>query len=97
MTVTASPDIVAGAAGTATVTSNSSTATPSGQVGAVTYAWTKVSGGAITATAATAATCAFQGAGMVAAEIRTAVFKCTVTDSFGSADSNNVGITLERF
>lgn len=59
MTAVASPASVSGTAAGATVTSNASTVAVSGQAGAVTYAWTQVSGGVISATAPTLATSAF--------------------------------------
>lgn len=96
LTATASPSSVFGEAATATVTTSATTASASGSVGAVSYAWVKVSGDAITINSASSAATTFSGAAMGLGEVRSAVFKCVVTDSIGSADTNNVTAQVER-
>ncbi|KAB2901286.1 MAG: hypothetical protein F9K31_02555 [Dokdonella sp.] len=78
-------------------TTNATTATADGGKGSKTYSWTRVSGDTgLTPTASTSATTAFQGTvGGGNPTSRSAVFKCTVTDSSGSASSNNVSVYIE--
>ena len=79
-----------------TVTTGNITATPSGGQGPFTYAWAKQSGGSISATNATSAQSGFRATGMAIDEQRTAVFRCTCTDAFGSSDTADVSVTITR-
>lgn len=78
-------------------TTDTTTATATGGSGSKTYSWTRVSGDTgLVPTASTSATTAFQGSvGGSYPTSRSAVFKCTVTDSSGSASSNNVSAYIE--
>lgn len=98
LTATTAPTTVSGSSTTATITSNSSTATAGGGSGSYSYAWTKVSGGAITAVSSTNATSTFRGTTMASPETRTAVFNCVITDTVTglTATTANVSITLDR-
>ena len=77
--------------GAGSVTSASVTITASGGTAPYTYSWAKKSGDAITATAASSATTAFNGTVGVGETI-TAVFTCTVTDSAGSPATFDVDV-----
>jgi hypothetical protein len=80
-------------------TTSTVTCTPTGGNPDYTYAWSRVSGStAISATAPTAATTAFNTTGMSVGQSRTAAFVCTVTDAGGqTAASSNVSVTISRF
>lgn len=82
-----------------TITSESCTANLMGGVGPFTYAWVKVLDGFITATNATSAVTWFQAVGMEPQEIRSATFRCDVTDTGnGNAvtQSDLATVILER-
>lgn len=66
--------------GAGSVTSATVTVTASGGTSPYTYAWTKISGDAITATLSTSATTAFSGT-VALGETLTAQFECEITDS----------------
>lgn len=66
---------------TASLTSDAVTATAAGGTAPYSYAWTKLSGGAVTANSPAAATTTFTAASMGIGESRTAYFLCTVTDA----------------
>lgn len=66
---------------TASLTSEAVTVAPVGGTGPYTYAWTKLSGGAVTINSPAAATTTFTAATMDIGESRTAYFLCTVTDA----------------
>ena len=99
LTASVSPTSVSAEGNTATVTTGSSTCTAGGGSGSYSYAWTKVSGGAITAVSATSAASTFRGSSMTAGETRSATFRCDVTDTVTGlvVSSNNVSITVERY
>jgi hypothetical protein len=80
-----------------TATSSSSTATPSGAGGSVTYLWQYVSGdAAIAANTSTSSTTTWSVTVNGANPSRTAVWRCKVTDSvYGITYTNNVTVTLE--
>lgn len=80
----------------ATINTTAVTATPTGGTAPFTYAWVRQSGDTITANQPTSAVCSFQAASMAVDEVRTAVFRCTCTDSFGNTDDADVSITITR-
>lgn len=88
------------ATGTGTsVTTASATVTPAGGVAPYSYSWAKVSGGTITATSPTSASSTFSATGLASGESRTAVFRCTVTDSTSGTPltaTADVSITITR-
>lgn len=85
------------ASGSATTeTTGAATVSVTGGTAPFTYAWTKVSGGAITVTSASAASTTFSAASLTSGETRTGTFKCTVTDAHGLTSSVNVGVTIGR-
>lgn len=80
----------------ATVTSGAATVSVAGGVAPYTYAWSLVSGGPMAITAPTAASTTFSTT-LLPSNSRSAVFKCTVTDSAGvSSDSPQVSADLEN-
>jgi hypothetical protein len=96
LSASVSPTSVSGSGSTATITSTATaTASASGGSGPFSYSWTKVSGGAITPATPGSATTKFTATGTTAGESRTAVFKCTITDSVGqTAVTANVTVTI---
>lgn len=80
--------------GTGDKTTASVTVTPAGGTSPYSYAWTKVSGGAISADSASSDTTTFSATGITASEIRSAVFRCTVTDSAGSPATTTVDVSV---
>ena len=80
--------------GTGTVVSSSVTVTASGGTPSYSYAWTKVSGDDISVVSASSDTTTFQATGVTSGEIRTAVFRCTVTDSAGSPATTTVDVSV---
>ncbi len=96
MFLTASPASLAKFGTTSTLTTDSTTATPTGGVAPYTYAWAKVSGATLTVTASTSATTAFQATGLAVGEARDATYRCTVTDSTAATATADVLITIER-
>jgi hypothetical protein len=83
-TATPSSTSPSATASTVAVTTAAVTLTINGGTGPYSYAWTKLSGDAITAVSPTAASTQFRGAAMNVDEVRTAAFRCTVTDSLGA-------------
>jgi hypothetical protein len=80
----------------ASLTSASVTATASGGAGGTTYAWTKLSGGTITADTSSAAATTFSATGLAAGENRSAIFRVTATDSASATATADVSVTLSR-
>ena len=94
MTVAASPGAVS-AFGPGQLTSNSTTATPTGGTPSYTYAWAQTSGDTLTITSPSAATTAFRGTPPSGLALE-GNFACTVTDANGrTAVSGPVSVTLE--
>lgn len=73
--------------------SNDVTVTATGGVGTLTYAWTKLSGDTISATAATAATTAFTGTVGINEELG-ATFQCEIEDAIGTTTTVTVDVQL---
>lgn len=98
LSASASPSFVSGSDTGVVVTTNTSTATPTGGFGPFTYAWAFVSGDAVTVVSPTLATTAFRGGAMGVGETRNAIFRCTVTDTATgfTAITNDVAAEVER-
>lgn len=90
----ADPSYAFNISGTGTVVSSSVTVTASGGTPSYSYAWTKVSGDDISVVSASSDTTTFQATGVTSGEIRTAVFRCTVTDSAGSPATTTVDVSV---
>ena len=75
-------------------TTNAVVVTASGGVSPYTYAWTKVSGGTVTISSATATSVTWSASG-TAPETKAAVWKCSVTDAIGTVtDSGAVSVSI---
>lgn len=85
-------DAVSG--GGQTATTNSVTVTPTGGTGPYTYAWTKDSGDVFTLSGASSASTTFSIASLPAGDTRSAVYRCTVTDSLAATCSVTIGVTV---
>lgn len=75
------------------ITSSTATATPTGGTAPYTYAWTKVSGDTMTVTNSTSASTAFRTS-VGPGDVKTATYRCTVTDKNGLTAQDSVSITL---
>ena len=81
--------------GTGSVTTNSVTVTASGGTGPYTYAWAYVSGDAgFSANSPTAVTTTFNGSITALGQDKSAVWRCTVTDSLLATASVTVGVAI---
>ena len=87
----ASPISATGSGLSGVVQTNIVTVTPAGGTGPYTYAWTYVSGDAVTVLSPSSAATKFSSA--TGAE---AVYKCTVTDSLAATAVVNVGISISN-
>jgi hypothetical protein len=99
MTAEASPDNPFNTASTSTITTNSSTATPTGGTAPYTYLWQAATynEGAIAITTPTAATTTFRRTGCFSGDVYIGDFFCTVTDALGVvAVTNIVNVTIAR-
>lgn len=85
----ASPISATGSGLSGLVNTNTVTVTPVGGTGPYTYAWTYVSGDAVTVQNAAAAATKFSS--LTGAE---SVYRCTVTDSLAATAVANVGISI---
>ena len=72
------------------------TATASGGTSPYTYAWTKVSGDAITIASPSSATTKFSVAGMAPFEARLAIFRVTATDAVLATATSDVQVSMDR-
>lgn len=95
LNVTPSVSGAGSSAGNITVTSAAAFATPVGGTGPYTYAWTKVSGDTLTVVSPTSAVTSFR-ANLGPGIGRIAVYRCTVTDSFGLTAFGDVSVTLSN-
>lgn len=80
--------------GAGEATTDPATATPTGGTAPYTYAWTKVSGGSITADTGLLASTTFSAI-LTNGQIITATFQCTVTDARGQTATDTVNVILE--
>lgn len=72
------------------------TATASGGTSPYTYAWTKVSGDAITIASPSSATTKFSVSGMASPETRIANFRVTATDAVLATAISDVQVSMDR-
>jgi len=96
LSVSASPVSVSTNQDAASVTTSAVTASASGGSGGNSFAWAKQSGGSITADSPASATTTFSATGLTAGEARSAVFRCTVTDSSTATAYVDVTVTITR-
>jgi hypothetical protein len=90
----ASPANVSGfRLGSGAVTTNATTVTPTGGTGPYTYAWSLVSGDTFTVNSPTAATTTFT-TGLTTGQDKSAVYRCTVTDSLLAEATATVGVSV---
>jgi hypothetical protein len=82
---------------TSTVTTGGVTASASGGVGGVTYAWTKFSGDSITIGSPSSATTTFSASALAYGEERTATFRCTATDTAASTATADITVVIGRY
>jgi hypothetical protein len=80
--------------GTGTPNTNNVTAGVSGGTAPYTYSWTRLSGDIFTVSAATSATTRFS-ISVGINDIKTAVYKCTVTDNLGVTGFDTVGVEVD--
>jgi hypothetical protein len=93
MTAAASPTSLYTSSFSSPITSSSTTVTPTGGTAAYTYAWTKVSGDTLTVNSPTSASTTFSAS---VTSSKTAIYRCTVTDSLATTATADVTITLDR-
>lgn len=96
LSVSLSVDSVGRSARLSTISTTIVTATPLGGQTPYTYSWAKQSGDDISAMTPANSGTAFQASGMDIFETRTAVFRCTVTDTLGSSAHDDVTVTIIR-
>jgi hypothetical protein len=94
--ITASPTSVSKTEDASTITTATVTASATGGAGGYSYAWTKVSGGSISAVSASSAATTFQATGMTDGEVRSATMRCTATDSATATATVDVTVTITR-
>jgi hypothetical protein len=82
---------------TATIQTNNATASLTGGTAPFSIAWSKRSGGAITATAPGNLTTAFSAANLAEGETRSATFDLVVTDAHGLEASDSISVSISRF
>lgn len=80
----------------ADLASASATASASGGQGPFTYAWAKIAGGAIASATPAAPTTSFTATALAVGESRSATFRCTVTDNFGTQATADIEVTITR-
>lgn len=94
--ITLSTSSISKSGSLATLSTGAVTATPTGGQTPYTYSWFKVDGGDISATSPNAASTQFQATGLSVGETRTAQFRCTAQDVFGSTESQDVSVSITR-
>jgi hypothetical protein len=95
LTLSISPSPSEAASFSSPVTSGNTTATPSGGLAPYTYSWVKLSGDTIVANSPTSAVTTFTG-NVPPDATRSAIFRCTCTDSLGATATADVTATLDR-
>lgn len=96
MVVTLYPTTVVTTRTGETITSAVTTATVTGGAPPLSYSWAKLSGGDITATAATGAATAFRATVMAYGEERNATFRLTVTDAGAATATRDIDVIILR-
>lgn len=81
--------------GSGSATTNSVTATPTGGTGPYLYAWALVSGDTFTVNSATSASTTFT-ASVGLGEDKTAIYRCTITDSLLATATATVSVTVSE-
>jgi hypothetical protein len=94
LALSADPTFILKVEDAANVTTDAVTVSASGGTSPYSYSWTKVSGGTISITSNTAATTTFSAAGLSASEARSAVMRCTVTDSSSPLATATIDVTV---
>lgn len=77
------------------ITTDGALATPSGGLAPYTYVWAKLSGDNITVNSPASASTSFTGS-VPADSTRSAIFRCTCTDSLGTSAHGDITVTLNR-
>jgi hypothetical protein len=95
--VTVSPTALGKKGTISTLTTPAAVATPTGGVGPYTYAWTKQSGGAITANSPSSYSTTFTATGLGVDEERDAVFRVTCTDSLAATATRDITVSILRY
>ena len=82
--------------GNGSLTSSPATGTGSGGTGPYTYAWTYVSGNSYTINSPSSATTTFTTS-LIAGQLKSGVYRCTVTDSLSATASATITVDMESF
>lgn len=82
--------------GNGSLTSSPATGTGSGGTGPYTYAWTYVSGNSYTINSPSSATTTFTTS-LTAGQLKSGVYRCTVTDSLSATASATITVDMESF
>ncbi len=93
--LTLSPASLTRATPNASLTANC-VANPTGGTAPYSYAWSKVSGGAIVLTSTNTQTTTVSAAALGPAETRTAVFQCIVTDAAAATKTATLNVSFSR-
>jgi hypothetical protein len=78
------------------LTTSSVTATPSGGTSPYTYAWTQLSGDAISCNSPSAATTTFVASALDVGEYRYATYRCTVTDATAATAAADLVVAIQH-